>query len=332
MPKEYKVDPRLLTWIKNNMQGCPQTPSDLLKIKRLDRWKTNRSTSTEGYLTPKWLQEERGNFSLFGEMENLEYLRLSKTELDDWSFLTQCKALQVLDLGESNFTDCRLLAELPALEKVYLPPRRKLRHTEVLDSLNVTGGDTPELVEDQPFYKDEDYRDMPVVDGGELTIDYQYEGYPGVRCVSVDFHGKEPEGWKDFPHGNDEEDNWKNLTPEERKELAAQLAESIRKEKVLELCLSLEPWGEENYLAGEFAPGWAALWYDDTERGASYTVYNSDYDTVEELCPIEIGGQSPVAKQWALENMDLAARIVEHFLLTGQLLPGSKWMVDEWDG
>ena len=39
MDKEYKVDPRLLTWIKNNMQGCPQTPGDLLRIKRLDRWK-----------------------------------------------------------------------------------------------------------------------------------------------------------------------------------------------------------------------------------------------------------------------------------------------------
>ena len=83
MDKEYKVDPRLLTWIKNNMQGCPQTPGDLLRIKRLDRWKVNRSQSTDGYRTPAWLREEKGDFSLIGEMKNLEYLKLTKTEIGD---------------------------------------------------------------------------------------------------------------------------------------------------------------------------------------------------------------------------------------------------------
>ena len=328
MDKAYKVDPRLLTWIKNNMQGCPQTPGDLLKIQRLDRWKVNRSQSTDGYLTPAWLREEKGNFSLIGEMKNLEYLKLTRIQIGDWSFLTRCKKLQMLDVTESDFTDCRLLAELPALEKVYLPPRRNLKHTEVLDRLNITRGETPKVVEEQPFYKDVDYQDMEELDGSEINIDYRYQGYDGVRCVTVNFFGKAPGGWKDFPHGQYEEDNWKNLTPERRKELAAQLADSIRREKVCDLSLSFEPWGEEMYLGGEFAPGWAALWYDDMENGVSYMTHNTDYDSVEELCPIEIGGQSPVAKKWALEDLDLAARIVEHFLLTGRLLPGSRWLCE----
>lgn len=191
MDKEYKVDPRLLTWIKNNMQGCPQTPGDLLRIKRLDRWKVNRSQSTDGYRTPAWLREEKGDFSLIGEMKNLEYLKLTKTEIGDWSFLAQCKKLRMLELSESDFTDCRLLAELPALEKVYLPPRRKLKHTEVLDSLPLQK-EIPALVEEQPFYKDVDYEDIEELNGEDITIDYRYEGYDGVRCVLVEFCGAPP--------------------------------------------------------------------------------------------------------------------------------------------
>ena len=330
MDKEYKVDPRLLTWIKNNMQGCPQTPGDLLRIKRLDRWKVNRSQSTDGYRTPAWLREEKGDFSLIGEMKNLEYLKLTKTEIGDWSFLTQCKKLRMLELSESDFTDCRLLAELPALEKVYLPPRRKLKHTEVLDSLPLQK-ETPALVEEQPFYKDVDYEDMEELDGEDITIDYRYEGYDGVRCVLVEFCGAPTARWKDFPHGEYQEDNWKNLTQGQRETLAARLADAIRREKVESLSLSFEPWGEEMFLGGEFAPGWAALWYDDMENGVSYMSHNTDYDTVEELCPIEIGGQSPVAKKWALEDLDLAARIVEYFLLHGQLMPGSRWLREGGD-
>ena len=87
MKQEYRVDPRLLGWIKKNMQGCPQIPSDLMKIKKLDSDKVNRSQSTEGYRTPRWLIEERGNFTLLGELPNLEYLRIARVELGDWSFL-----------------------------------------------------------------------------------------------------------------------------------------------------------------------------------------------------------------------------------------------------
>ena len=181
----------------------------------------------------------------------------------------------------------------------------------MLDSLPLQK-ETPALVEEQPFYKDVDYEDMEELDGGDITIDYRYEGYDGVRCVLVEFCGAPPAGWKDFSYGEYQEDNWKNLTQEQRETLAARLADAICREKVESLSLSFEPWGEEMFLGGEFAPGWAALWYDDMENGVSYMSHNTDYDTVEELCPIEIGGQSPVAKKWALEDLDLAARIVEY--------------------
>ena len=148
-----------------------------------------------------------------------------------------------------------------------------------------------------------------------------------MRCVSASFHGKQPPHWRDFPHQEYQEDNWKNLSPEEREILAQELAQAVQKEKVQDFILSLEPWGEGHFLCGEFAPGWAALWYDWTDSPTgSYSCYNPDYDTVEDLCPIEVGGQSPVPKMWALEDMEEAARIVRHFLLTGELAPGSLWL------
>ena len=47
--KKYGIDPRLLSWIKNNVEGCPQTLEEFAGITRLDRWKVNRSRSTKGY-------------------------------------------------------------------------------------------------------------------------------------------------------------------------------------------------------------------------------------------------------------------------------------------
>lgn len=329
--QEYHADRRLITWIKNNMGGCPQTPGDLLKITELDSGRVNRSTSTDGYLTPRWLVETPGEFTLIGEMQNLRSLRLDRLELEDWSFLGRCRGLQKLDLAGTNFSDCRILGDLPELALVRLPVRRTLRHTEVLDAIqgrtSASGVSCPEIREEAPFYRDEDYGHLQEVDGGEIRV--AWKDSAGVRCVFVRFAGKPPAGWRDFPHGEYQEDNWRSLSPEAQKELAAQLAESVRRQKVEELALSLEPWGEGHSLCGDFAPGWAALWLDDTEdTGAAYISYNPDYDTVEVLCPIEVGGQSPVPKMWALEDMEEAARIVEHFLLTARLPEGSRWLLD----
>ena len=223
------------------MGGCPQVPDDLRKITKLDSDKVNRSQSTEGYRTPRWLIEERGNFTLLGELPNLEYLRIARVELGDWSFLAQCKKLRSLILPDTDFTDCRLLLELPLLEKVALPPKRKLQHREVLDTLKAKSC-SPAVQEEQPFYRDEDYEDMAVVKGEDIHPDYQ--GSHEVRCVSASFHGKQPPHWRDFPHQEYQEDNWKNLSPEEREILAQELAQAVQKEKVQDFILSLEPWGE----------------------------------------------------------------------------------------
>lgn len=55
--------------------------------------------------------------------------------MDDFSFLIRCKKLKKLDLRGTNFADCSLLVQLPALLYVQLPERSQLVHTEALDDL-----------------------------------------------------------------------------------------------------------------------------------------------------------------------------------------------------
>lgn len=324
--KTYGIDPRLLVWIKNNMEGCPQTLEEFARITRLDRWQVNRSKSTKGYETPEWLVERRGDFSIIGEMKELQYLRLQEIEIDDYSFLTGCRKLQMVDLQHTNFKDCSLLKDLPELKKVYLPPRSQLIHTEVLDVLREKA-EVPKIETPEPFYKDEDFQDMKIVDGGAVRL--SYEGEPEVRCVGVDFAGKEPPAWRSFEQ--EEEDCWTILSEEGREAMTDQLAKAIMDGRVHSLMLSQEPWGEGHYLCAEFAGGWAAVFYDTGDGEACYSCYNPDYDTVEILSPVEIGGQSPVPKMMALEDMELVAKIVRHFLKTGQFCPGTRW-VKETDG
>lgn len=319
--KKYTIDPRLLVWIKNNLERCPQTLDDFARITRLDRWKVNRSKSTDGYMPPSWLTEKRGDFSMIGEMRDLQYLRLQEIEIEDFSFLSRCKKLEVLDLQHTNFSDCRLLAELPELKKVYLPPRSQMIHTEILDTLSGKG-EPPKIEVPEPFYKDEDFQDMEIVDG--KTVSLSYEGDPEVRCVGVDFAGKQPSVWQNFCH--EEENCWADLSDEEKEQMTDGLADAILKGKVHSFLLSQEPWGEGHYLCGEFAGGWAALFYEASDEGICYSSYNGDYDTVEILAPVEIGGQSPVPKMMALQDMELVAKIVRHFLKTGQLCPGTLWV------
>lgn len=321
--KEYGIDPRLLVWVKNNVEGCPQTLEEFARITRLDRWKVNRSKSTRGYERPSWLVERRGDFSIIGEMRDLQYLLLQEIEIDDFSFLSRCRKLQVLDLQHTNFSDCSLLTGLTELKKVYLPPRSQMIHTEVLDRiLNQT--EAPSIQVPEPFYRDEDFRNMKIVDAGSVRL--SYEGNCEVRCVQVDFAGKEPSAWKHFEY--EEEDCWADLNDTDKEIMADQLADAIAGGRVHSFLLSQEPWGEGHYLSGEFAGGWAAVFYDTGDGEAGYSIYNADYDTVEILAPVEIGGQSPVPKMMAVEDMELVAKIARHFLKTGQLCPGTRWLKD----
>ena len=74
-------------------------------------------------------------WAVIGGMENLRELSISEICVEDFSFLAQCKNLRTLSLYNTNFTDCRLLKELPKLRYVDLRYCR-LIHKEVLKKLH----------------------------------------------------------------------------------------------------------------------------------------------------------------------------------------------------
>ena len=133
------IDPRLLGAVKRALGRMPAVPYDLTQVKVLDNFYSPVDpywdNVPEGFvLTP-------GEFSTIGRMEKLRQLsvvlssRNQTLDMGDFSWLPRCKNLQHLDLALTNFSDCALLLQLPALKTVRLPGREQLAHLEALDAL-----------------------------------------------------------------------------------------------------------------------------------------------------------------------------------------------------
>ena len=133
------IDPRLLGAVKRTLGRMPAVPYDLTQVKVLDNFYSPVDpywdNVPEGFvLTP-------GEFSAVGRMEKLRQLsvvlssRNQTLDMGDFSWLPRCKNLQHLDLALTNFSDCALLLQLPALKTVRLPRREQLVHLEALDAL-----------------------------------------------------------------------------------------------------------------------------------------------------------------------------------------------------
>ncbi|MDE7299604.1 MAG: hypothetical protein K2N94_12400, partial [Lachnospiraceae bacterium] len=125
------------------LEEFPQTPYDLKnkpKVIEFGRWKPN-SCILSGTSVSNWLEFKDGDFNIIGEMKNLHTLIIKSESgihytVNDFSFLKKCMKLKKLDLTGTNFSDCRLLENLPVLKYVCLPPQKQLCNTEVLGQLH----------------------------------------------------------------------------------------------------------------------------------------------------------------------------------------------------
>ena len=113
------------------------------------------------------------------------------------------------------------------------------------------------------------------------------------------------------------------------REVVDQLLNKIRAGKAFSFLLSLDEYGEDggDFLSGDMEKGWAALALNtwDEEGEAHLMLPVNDGCDGAELAPVEIGGQSPVLKHHALDDLNLAAECVLHFARTGELYPGLQW-------
>ena len=108
------------------------------------------------------------------------------------------------------------------------------------------------------------------------------------------------------------------------------MARMIRSGAAREVCLSVSEYGgedDEDFLNVDLAHGWAvpAFNYWDEEGEAHMLLPVNGKYSGGESAPVEIGGQTPVLKRNALDDLDLAAECVLYFARTGALYPGVPW-------
>ena len=133
------IDPRLLGAVKRALGRMPAVPYDLTQVKVLDNFYSPVDPYWDN--VPEGFVLIPGEFSAIGRMEKLRQLSVVLSSRDqildmgDFTWLPRCKNLQHLDLALTNFSDCALLLQLPALKTVRLPGREQLVHLEALDAL-----------------------------------------------------------------------------------------------------------------------------------------------------------------------------------------------------
>ena len=95
---------------------------------------------------------------------------------------------------------------------------------------------------------------------------------------------------------------------------------NIRKNQITNAWLAMDECGEEDFLSVDIANGWTALSFntwDEEGNAHMYQPINVEYETSQEEAPVSIGGQTPVLKRNALNDLDLAAECVLYFAQVG---------------
>ena len=109
-----------------------------------------------------------------------------------------------------------------------------------------------------------------------------------------------------------------------------QLLKQVRAGSLSSFLLSMDEYGEDDgdFLSGDIERGWVALAFntwDEEGEAHMYQPINQACSDSGETAPVDIGGQTPVLKRNALDDLHLAAECVLHFAKTGAMYPGLRW-------
>ena len=93
----------------------------------------------------------------------------------------------------------------------------------------------------------------------------------------------------------------------------------------IEVRLSLDPYGETDFLEIICDGEWLALGCSSNGGQENYYSYNPAFAGTEELCPLTSGGQSPIEKYLAINDIAAGTEAVAYFIRTGGLYPRIDW-------
>ena len=107
-------------------------------------------------------------------------------------------------------------------------------------------------------------------------------------------------------------------------DLIAQLLQQIP--DGIELVLYLDADGEDDMMEVLCDGTWLALGFSHDFGQENFYCYNPAFADSPEHSPLLSGGQSPVLKENAIQDLKAGVRAVEYFIRTGQLYPGINWV------
>lgn len=182
--QKIKMSPFLLGAVTDALRRLPSAPYDLTKVKKLINFYPVSFWTDE---IPDMVEEGEGDFSCIGRMPNLHTLNFSnhmgtKFFIKDFSFLSSCQKVRTLDVQNTNFSDCRILLDMPCLCKASLPERANLLHTEAIDMLMERGVHV--LLEEDPFEK----QPMDAKTDKESLLKITQALYKAVKSVLADLY------------------------------------------------------------------------------------------------------------------------------------------------
>lgn len=351
------TDPHLLQWICDTLGRELKIPADLEEITGLEartfRWETPTC--------PGWLALVPGDWSLIGEMPNLERLefpsipevgmRYSQTVpgptkfcwsgIRSYSFLLKCRQLKYLDLSQTGFYESWYLENLSQLEYLILPP------AEISDFSFLDGCGRLEFLD----VSRTNFRDcalltrLPALKSVLLPPKKDLLHYEAVNGLTADVRTREPEPEKPrptpyylskrkIPRGENgfyaqiiAVDGRRYQGSAITGELVQKLMRAMRAGKIHTLTASGDTDLEGVLFTADIRDGWAALALQDFEGDACYLPCGSEQG--EEPAPPGLGGQSPVPKSRAVHDLALAADCVQYYIKSGKLSSKVKWVREE---
>ncbi len=334
-PSRRGVDPSLLYWIENVLQKPLETPADLEKVTGLIG-----NYYVPGYPKfPDWLASEPGNWSLLGDLPNLQVLFMPKVNIESYDFLLKCSSLQRVGLSHTNLSDSHVLENLPNATYLDLPAAEfddfsfllKCRSLEIVDLSRTNFRDCsvlaemPELkrvllpaerqlihlelldplpIQVKPDPKYVRGKDIPPFELIEPYPAGPWDAKPPYTVLHIDCGGETFEG--------------REIT----EKVVQKLMKDIQNGSIDELYLSLEYWGEDEILLlTGFGDDGVSLYFDDQEQPVFYTLYDPEipWDSEDEEDYDEEDGKP------ATKNLKLAAECAAYFIKTGKLYPGAYW-------
>ncbi|MDE6362755.1 MAG: hypothetical protein K2L86_00565 [Lachnospiraceae bacterium] len=292
---------------------------------------------------PDWLAPEPGNWSLLGELPNLEVLFMPELRLENYDFLRNCEKLERVGLSRTNLADSHALENLSGVTFLDLPPAEfddfsfllKCRSLEIVD-LSQTNFRDCAILAQMPELKrvllpaDRQLLHRDLLDPLPVQVKtdprrMRGEGFPSYDLIKP--HPIEP--WDTAPPYTvlyidmDEERTWKGR--EITRKVVDKLIKKIQTRKLDELNLSLEYWGEDEsmtlIMSGE---GVCVTFYDEEQR-INFCLFDPNHP-VDWNRGHQVGDQdADDFGEYATDNLALAADCAAYFIKTGKLYPGAYW-------